>query len=318
MGKVLGRDKQCSVTDDDGRCTNKVGNCGAKGMCQKHWMRNRNHGTPLHHEDKSRYPGYNERHNRHCVIEDDGKVCDRTDLVGSDGKGRRLCGKHYQRYWTWGDAEYTAMPYMSGAKPKTFCKVPLTYRPDNRECGLPSQHAAGVCGGHWRRWDNDRKGTASIFEAIDNGDYNTDKPLKLYKVSPEERMKIYTDPEEGYFKISQEVPSMTPCWVWYSVTKQTGYGIISGMGKVKLAHQAFYDYFIGGRVKGQVVHHVCGVRACVNPQHLNGTEQWVNMGEGNRFEYADTRRQTIEEWIATEGMTIRDLRQLVKNYDVAT
>ena len=239
---------------------------------------------------------------RHCVIEEDGKVCARTDLAGEDDKGRLLCGKHYQRYWRWGDAEYLAMPYMSGSKPKTFCKVPLTYRPDQRECGLPSQHAEGVCGGHYRRWHADRN-------------YDTDRPLRLYKVSPEERMKIYTDPEEGYFKISQRVPSMTPCWVWYSIHQQSGYGSINGIGKVKQTHQAFYDYFIGGRVKGQVVHHVCGIRECCNPEHLTATEQWINMGEGNRFEYADTRRQTIEEWLNEDGMTIRKLRQLVKNYD---
>lgn len=300
--------KQCSVTDDDGKCTTKV---MAKGMCQKHWMRNRNNGTPLHLPNKSNYPGYGKNHHRACEIEDDGKVCARTDLAGSDDKGRRLCGKHYQRYWTWGDAEVVHV------RPKTFCKVPLTYRPDQRECGLPSQHAEGVCGGHWRRWHHDRNG-ASIFEAIDNGDYNTDKPLKRHNLTPEERMKIYSDPEEGYFKISQEVPSMTPCWVWYSVSKQSGYGVMCGMAKVKQTHQAFYDYFIGGRVKGQVIHHSCGVRACCNPEHLNGTEQWINMGEGNRFKYAETRHMKIEEWIAANGMTIRDLRRLVKNYDVAT
>jgi len=248
---------------------------------------------------------------RRCEIPDDGVVCGRADIMSKDDRGRLLCGKHYQRYYKWRDAEYLAMPYMSGSKPKTFCKVPLTYRPDNRECGLPSEHAIGVCGGHWRRWHANRRGTSTIFEAIENGDYESDKPLKLYKVSPGERMEIYADPEGGYYKVSQEVPTMTPCWVWGRVSKQTGYGSICGMGGVKQTHQAFYDYFIGGRVKGQVVHHVCGIRACCNPDHLDATEQWINMGEGNRFEYAESRRLQVEGWIATPGMTMRELRGLV-------
>jgi hypothetical protein len=45
---------------------------------------------------------------------------------------------------------------------------------------------------------------------------------------------------------------------------------------------------------------------------------WDNIEEASRYKYVDTRRETIEEWLSQDGMTIRDLRQLVKNYDVAT
>lgn len=63
----------------------------------------------------------------------------------------------------------------------------------------------------------------------------------------------------------------TPCWLWTGAKTRDGYGYVwSGSresGHVR-AYRAAYEMIVGPIPVGRVIDHLCRVRACVNPAHL--------------------------------------------------
>ena len=70
----------------------------------------------------------------------------------------------------------------------------------------------------------------------------------------------------------------TNCTVWIGSTNNKGYGLIKSDGKVKLAHRVAYEAEYGPIPEGLVIDHICRVRNCVNPMHLEA----VSSSENNR------------------------------------
>lgn len=70
------------------------------------------------------------------------------------------------------------------------------------------------------------------------------------------------------------------CWLWVGTKTTKGYGIIylnrSGKRIAQLrAHRVSYETYYGKIPEGMVVDHLCRVRNCVNPAHLEA----VTIGE---------------------------------------
>ena len=66
---------------------------------------------------------------------------------------------------------------------------------------------------------------------------------------------------------------VTPgCWLWTASTKGNGYGqfgVGSGADRKNLqAHRASYEFYVGPIPPGLEIDHLCRVRSCVNPAHL--------------------------------------------------
>jgi hypothetical protein len=59
------------------------------------------------------------------------------------------------------------------------------------------------------------------------------------------------------------------CWFWTGSTNNKGYGRLGGnKGGSQLAHRAAYELIIGPIPAGLTIDHLCGVKICVNPAHL--------------------------------------------------
>ena len=60
------------------------------------------------------------------------------------------------------------------------------------------------------------------------------------------------------------------CWLWAGTMSGNGYGRIRDDRDRQIqAHRAAYELFVGPVSKGLDLDHLCRVRCCVNPDHLD-------------------------------------------------
>lgn len=70
------------------------------------------------------------------------------------------------------------------------------------------------------------------------------------------------------------------CWIWTRNETKGGYGLIDWQGKPTTAHRAIYKMLVGDVPKGTDLDHLCRVRCCVNPFHLEPVSRSVNLRRG--------------------------------------
>ncbi len=71
------------------------------------------------------------------------------------------------------------------------------------------------------------------------------------------------------------------CWIWQRSTQSGGYGQAHRHGKYVLVHRLSYAAHVGPIPKGAVVHHVCHVKVCCNPEHLTAVTHHENIAESH-------------------------------------
>lgn len=68
----------------------------------------------------------------------------------------------------------------------------------------------------------------------------------------------------------------TPCWIFHTLDDK-GYGKAHIEGRTCKAHRHYYEMHVGRIPEGLQIDHLCGIRACVNPAHLEPVTQEENM-----------------------------------------
>lgn len=75
-----------------------------------------------------------------------------------------------------------------------------------------------------------------------------------------------------------KVQKSAGCWLWTASKNTHGYGQHAVGGHLLRAHRVAYELTVGAIPDGLTLDHLCRVRACVNPAHLEP----VSMGENVR------------------------------------
>lgn len=70
------------------------------------------------------------------------------------------------------------------------------------------------------------------------------------------------------------------CWLWTAATNRHGYGMIRVNGQLLRAPRVAYELLVGPIPPGLQIDHLCRVRACVNPSHLEPVTQKENILRG--------------------------------------
>ena len=120
---------------------------------------------------------------------------------------------------------------------------------DERICGRVI-YARGLCSKHHRRW----------LRHGDTADHRLDSETRFWT-----KVDRGTDDE---------------CWLWLGTKGLNGYGIFAHEGRRTGAHRYAYELLIGPISDGLTIDHLCRVRACVNPKHLEPVTHLENVRRG--------------------------------------
>jgi hypothetical protein len=71
------------------------------------------------------------------------------------------------------------------------------------------------------------------------------------------------------------------CWLWQGTTTNAGYGSMTirteDGPKSRLVHRVAYEHYLGPIPAGHTLDHLCRVRLCFNPDHLEPVTPQVNV-----------------------------------------
>lgn len=80
-----------------------------------------------------------------------------------------------------------------------------------------------------------------------------------------------------YERVMATVTEMEGHWITSAVDNVHGYGQVrAGRGRTLKSHRVTYEYHRGLIPDGMVIDHLCRVKACVNPDHLEAVSQSEN------------------------------------------
>jgi hypothetical protein len=88
-------------------------------------------------------------------------------------------------------------------------------------------------------------------------------------------------PERFWDKVQVVAAASTypgPCWIWTATLRQ-GYGRFRWAGNLVSAHVLSWEV-LTGRQRSEDLDHLCRVRCCVNPQHLEEVSRGENISRG--------------------------------------
>ena len=83
--------------------------------------------------------------------------------------------------------------------------------------------------------------------------------------------------------VSEHRPDLGPCWIWDWTRTKNGYGIFYSGYLSSYPHRLMYRIFHGSIPAPweKEIDHLCRVRACCNPNHLEAVTKKVNVSRSN-------------------------------------
>ncbi|MEU2070427.1 HNH endonuclease signature motif containing protein [Streptomyces anulatus] len=91
-------------------------------------------------------------------------------------------------------------------------------------------------------------------------------------------MDLKNLPDRFWAKVDK-TSSPNNCWLWTAATTY-GYGVFSVQRRMQRAHRVAYEALVGRIPDGLQIDHLCRVRECVNPEHLEAVTLRENVMRG--------------------------------------
>lgn len=98
------------------------------------------------------------------------------------------------------------------------------------------------------------------------------------------------------------------CWIWRLSVNRGGYAQARRWGRLVTGHRLAYETFIGPVPVGSVLDHICNVKRCVNPNHLNPTSDRDNILRGTAPPAINARKTVCHQSHPLDGVDARGKR----------
>lgn len=79
-----------------------------------------------------------------------------------------------------------------------------------------------------------------------------------------------------------KVHKTNDCWYWTASLDSAGYGLFRANGRMNKAHRYAYELLVAPIPAGLTIDHLCRVRTCVNPDHLEAVTQQENTARARK------------------------------------
>ena len=88
-------------------------------------------------------------------------------------------------------------------------------------------------------------------------------------------------------RIAQFIIFNEDCWIWIGAKISNGYGMVRvpDARRVTTAHRFLFELFGGFIGENMVLDHLCAVKSCVNPRHLQPCTNRQNIVRSKRLSY---------------------------------
>jgi hypothetical protein len=84
------------------------------------------------------------------------------------------------------------------------------------------------------------------------------------------------------YYVERVEPDGVDCWLWTGPIDLNGYGHVNVGTTTTTAHRAVYTQLVGPVAPGLELDHLCRVRRCVNPDHLEPVTRAENVRRSRR------------------------------------
>lgn len=93
----------------------------------------------------------------------------------------------------------------------------------------------------------------------------------------------------------EKVEKTDTCWFWRGETNRYGYGVLGFYDEnrrvgIAAAHRLAYEWLVGPISEGLTIDHLCRVRNCVNPSHLELVTRAENVLRGESAPAENARK----------------------------
>lgn len=102
-----------------------------------------------------------------------------------------------------------------------------------------------------------------------------------------------------------EMITESGCWVWMACCNGNGYGRFGLSGRTVYAHRFAFELLRGPIPPGLEIDHLCRVRSCVNPYHMEAVTDRVNTLRGESVSALHHRKSKCSNGHALTGDNVR-------------
>lgn len=106
------------------------------------------------------------------------------------------------------------------------------------------------------------------------------------------------------------------CWIWNAGLVK-GYGYITFQNEKMLAHRASFQAFNNTKLsRKDVLDHLCMVKRCCNPEHLQRVTQRENSKRSQAFYSLDEKYGRLVRYLQTTGLTLIEIEEIANGQEV--